>query len=164
MNCLTEDMAIKQEEWSEIDKKIHAALHPHGWKKVFYWLREWGVLAVIITAFLALITIAVALGISAFNRVEDNAKFRQRTEDRLAAIEASLLALRAVRAAETPTNPRSQAEAKAVIVEAKKIGQLPEAVGQDTGKSFIDVAPTNPQAWNVALDFVQYRSSLNAPP
>src|ERR1039457_1148853 len=81
------EMSFSSENERWILDKIQEAIHPKGWKKVAYLLRSWGLLAIMITAFVALIAIAVALANTAFSRVEENAKFRQRTDDHFTAVE-----------------------------------------------------------------------------
>jgi hypothetical protein len=163
-------MSFSSENERWILDKIQEAIHPKGWKKVAYLLRSWGLLAIMITAFVALIAIAVALANTAFSRVEENAKFRQRTDDhftaveiRFGAIETQLVSLRALIASSAPTVPRNQAAAKELLAQAyqKSIPALPESVVQQSGNSFIEASAKDHKAWNVALEFVSYRSSLN---
>jgi hypothetical protein len=61
-------MALRNEdrEWLQlqIDKaiaKVFDSVKPQGWKKVFFWLREWGIAAAIIGVFAALIAIVTTL-------------------------------------------------------------------------------------------------------
>ncbi len=160
-------MALTKADKEWVGEQIQTALTPlrsRGWRRAFYWLREWGILGVVITVFVALIAIAATLGVSAFNRVEDNAKFRQRTEDRLTGIEASIAALRIAQASSNPERRGNQVEAREVLATARKSSLLiPPTVVEQAGDRFIEASSTDPGAWGVALDFVAYRSSLNAP-
>lgn len=109
-------------------------------------------------------TIAVALAIFSLNEWSKYIEFRTHTNDSLENIQGALRAVQVSRAAETPTNPASQAAAKAVIAEAKKniSKPLPDAIVKQAGTSFADASSTDPNAWQVALEFASYRTSLNA--
>lgn len=63
--------------------------------------------------------------------------------------------------ATTPNNPASQTQAKAILAESKKTKALPVSVADQVGKNFANAAPGDPGAWDVALDFLAYRSLLN---
>jgi hypothetical protein len=82
----------------------------------------------------------------------------------LAGMRASMVQLGIAVAANDPTNPKSQSEAKVALAEARK---LPKPISRQSiraaGESFIEAAKTAPKAWDVALDFVSYQSSLNLP-
>jgi hypothetical protein len=151
-----------------LEEKLNAAiaaLSPKGWKRAANVLREFGAIATIITVFVALLAIALGAVYQSFAHVKEETQFRTRAEDRLAAIETSLLALRASRASATPTDRKSQAEAKDVLATAKKsLLRLPATVVEETGSSFIRAASDDAKVWDVALEFVGYRSSLNGPP
>jgi hypothetical protein len=86
--------SAENQKW--ILDQIHAAIHPSGWGRIAYFLRTWGVLGVLVTAFIGIVAIAVAMGVTAFNRVEQNAAFRQHTDDRLIGIEKQLTSLGAI--------------------------------------------------------------------
>lgn len=180
-----EDMpGLNDNDLKRIDARINAAyallvdqitaegvrLRPRGWKKALYLLREWGVLGVTATIIIALLGIVVALVIAVSNRREADAIFRanannfqERTGERLTRIEASLLGLRAKAVASNPADSENQAEAKSVLAAAKKESiRLPVPVIELGGNKFIEAAKTDPKAWDVALEFVAYRSFLNA--
>lgn len=83
----------------------------------------------------------------------------------LASIKQSLLGLGLTTAANTPSEPTSQAQAQAALAEARRTSaKLPETVIKQAGQSFIEAAAWEPTAWPVALDFLNYRSSLNPIP
>jgi len=155
-------MAFSPENEKWILSQIHEAIHPTGWRKVGYFLRAWGVLGLVVTAFVGIVAIAVTMGVTAFNRVEQNAIFRQHTEDRLGRIEESLIGLRALIASSQPTRKQNQDAAKEILAEArqKAIPAISALIVEQAGKSFIEAARTEPKAWDVALDFVAYRSGL----
>ena len=142
-----------------------ALLRPHGWKKALYILREWTVLGVTATIIVALLALALTQWNAANSRLAAEASFRTHTEDKLALIEASVLALRATRASATPTDRKSQTDAREILATAKKDSlRLPVTLVQETGSSFIRASLNDVRAWDVALEFVAYRSSLNDPP
>jgi hypothetical protein len=76
-----------------------------------------------------------------------------------------MLAIRLGRASTTPNDQQSQAEAKTVLERAKKTAvRLPIEIVERSGTSFINAAKDDPKAWGVALEFVNYRSSINQEP
>lgn len=127
-----------------------------------YFLRSWGILAAVITSFVALLAITVGALYQSFSHVTEETKFRTKTEDRLTEIEKSLLAIQAKMVLSKPPDSENQADAKGVLAYAKKESiQLPESVIAQGGQKFIEAAARDPKAWDVALDFVNYRSSMN---
>jgi hypothetical protein len=70
--------------------------------------------------------------------------------------------LRLKKTAEKPTDPDNIKEAKEVLTHAKtaKI-KLPHEMIESTGKQFIQVSQTNPEAWQVAIAYLDYKSFLN---
>lgn len=72
-------------------------------------------------------------------------------------------ALRLSRLANTPTSASNQSQAKEILATAKKEGlRIPVEAIEDGGKRFVDAAKDSPGAWDVAVNFVDYRSHLNA--
>jgi hypothetical protein len=108
-------------------------------------------------------TIAVALLIFTLNEWSKYIEFRTHTNDALQTIQDALHVVQISRAADTPTSPSSQAEAKAVIAQARKNPSrpLPIPIIEHAGTQFVNAAPSDPNAWNVALDFAAYRTSEN---
>ncbi len=82
----------------------------------------------------------------------------------LSSMRGSLTQLGITVAASTPTSPKSQAEVKAVIADATKNPQrqIPKDVIEQAGAAFVKASPSDPGAWSVARDIVEYRSLLNA--
>jgi hypothetical protein len=170
MQCdLVESVPLSQDNQNWIREEIHQAMHPNGWRKALDVLRYWGVLGTVVTAFLALIAMAITLGIFSANKISKESEFEGTTstrladvEKRLGAIETGLLALRAVQAANKPTDKTSIAQAKEILATAQKNSvQLPADVIEQAGRSFIEASSKEPAAWDAALRFVQYRSYLN---
>jgi hypothetical protein len=79
------------------------------------------------------------------------------------ATEEELLAVETSQAANNPTDKNSQTQAKNYLLEAKqKSLRLPTAVVAQAGGSFVKASTKESSAWDVALQFVNYRSVLNA--
>ena len=162
---LTEEMKFSKEneEWLRKELRLAvAALDPTGWRKVGKVIVAIGTPIAILAAFLTLSGITIASLIQAFGHIKEETVFRTTTGTRLDKIESSLLTLRISNTAITPNNPASQTEAKAAIAEARKNpNPLPVPVVQQAGTSFVNASKADPKAWEVALDYVSYRSSLN---
>lgn len=61
-----------------------------------------------------------------------------------------------------PTDKTNQDQASALLDQARSSSiQIPETIIQSAGTRFIDAAASNPDAWPTALNFLNYRSSLN---
>lgn len=166
---LAEDMALSEENQKWVRDVIQEAIYPNGFRKAANRLRYWGVLGVCITAFVALIAIAVTLGIFGFSGRTEETLFRGKTEEKLKSIESNLaginttlLALRAAQAANLPTDKKNIGEAKAILASAKQSAiTLPADVVEQAGKNFVEAASKEPAAWDAALRFAEYRSYLN---
>ena len=102
--------------------------------------------------------------------MQEQAEFRAHTTDRLttietklSSIETALVGFRLSQAAINPADKRSQTEAKQLIASAHGSSiELPSSVVEQAGKSFVAVASKEPSAWDVALQFLNYRSYLNS--
>jgi hypothetical protein len=83
---------------------------------------------------------------------------------RLATVEGKLDVLILLRAAAQPNDPNSASASSQVLQEARKNGaKLDANAVQQSGKAFIDAVSKEPATWDVALDFLNYRSFLNEP-
>jgi hypothetical protein len=79
------------------------------------------------------------------------------------ALTAIRVSLGLTTAANAPLTPAAQQSAKASLAEAKKRSTpVPITVVEQAGKSFIEASKIEPTAWDVALEFVSYRTTLNA--
>ncbi len=160
-------MALRNEDKDWIFARIQdaiAELKPQGWRRFLKWLRDWSLVGANITVIVALLAVAFGalyFGITTGRSMDrENTQFRTRTEDRLAAIETSLLALRTSKAATDPANRKNQIEAKEILATARKSSiVLPEPVLQESAEKFIGA--NDPNAWSTALEFVAYRSFAN---
>jgi hypothetical protein len=157
-----DDMALKlnkdDQDW--IRNEIKDIVKPSTfWKKVGFWFRQWGVASAAFAGF-------VGIAIFIFTQISGNSEFRGRTGERLDRIDQSIIGLRALVAASQPERRQNQQAAKELIAEArqKAIPPIPIAVAEETGKTFIRAAASEPNAWGVALDFVNYHSDLKPEP
>jgi hypothetical protein len=81
----------------------------------------------------------------------------------LASIRQSLLGLGITIAANNPTNPKAQEQARATLADAKRTSiRISGPVIEQAGKSFIAASKDDATAWDVSLQFADYRSVLNA--
>lgn len=170
-------MASKQLTESRVREIVREETRPvTRLKKVMLFLREWGSVTALATAFFSLIAIVVTLAIFAGNKISHESQFEGATsehlrsvDDRLKAIEAKLgdiggklLASQILRLAETPADAKSQSEAMEILASSKKdSAPLPVPVIDRAGEGFLDASQHHPDAWKVALDFAAYRSTLN---
>jgi hypothetical protein len=162
---LEDEMAkLSPEEKTKLIAEIRDALNPKGFRKAVFFLREWGILAVIPTIIVALAIFAAAQFNAANTRLADEVRFQEKTNGRLNSIDKDLVSMRALLAASQPSRKLNQDAAKALLAEAKqKDGvPIPSDIVQQAGDSFVDAARTEPSAWRVVPDFLNYRSFLNA--
>jgi|SRR5271157_2508491 len=165
-------MALRNEDkvWirAEIQSSV-ALLKPHGWRKAVTLLRELGPIATIIGVFVALIAIVVTLGLFATNSITKNAEFRTHTEDRLTSIEATLNKISSTlegnklkQIGSNPVNPQNIAEAKNVLTAATASKtNIDPSIVKDVGIKFVEASQKDPAAWDTALAFLNYKSSLD---
>jgi len=93
----------------------------------------------------AFATVAVFLGVSIF-------RIQQATSER-----------KLQRIAIGPIDPASIGETQALLMKAMDAHvRIAPSLVESMGKRFIDASSQNPSAWNAALQFVNYRSSLNS--
>jgi hypothetical protein len=169
-------MAIRNEDWAAIDKRIAdaakaavAPLKPQGLKKVMAGVREVGTIGTVIGLFLALVAITLGSLYQSFGHVEKEATFRTETKDtldhindHLKKIESTLSTIQLTSAASDPVNPKNALEAKRLVTVAHQNSvQLPSAVIQENGQKFIEASEKSPVAWDTALAFLDYKSFVN---
>ncbi|MGH2639362.1 MAG: hypothetical protein ACRDF4_08800, partial [Rhabdochlamydiaceae bacterium] len=128
-----EDMPFSEENQKWILDQIEQAVHPNGWEKVAERLRYWGLLGLVVSAFLAMIGIVITLAIFSANGISVESEFRGRTDahfqaidqhletidKRLDSIDTTLQAIRLQLAAGNPRKTASQSEAKNILALAK---------------------------------------------
>jgi hypothetical protein len=146
-------MPLNETDKAWVRQEIQAAQKPGGLTGL---IKEWSGTGA-----------AVAILISFLLQWNGYTEFRTLTGVRLSNIEKNLEKLNGTIAtvqlnqiAGNPTDPHNIQEAKRVLASARATNtNLDQNVIQATGKKFIEAAQSNPDAWQVALAFVNYRSS-----
>ena len=175
-----DDMKLRDDDkkWlsTEVGNQVSTAIaqeinkfNPQGVRKIARFIREWSLAGTLVMAPIALLALAGSGWYYATSRVEKQAIFQKGTEDHfkvvdehLAEIGRQLVEIRALVVGSQPTSTDNQNAAKKLLAEAKAGSiSLPANLVQQVGDSFIGASKTNPLAWNTALQFVNYRSSLN---
>lgn len=156
--------SIQTSDW--IKKEINAAvdsLRPKRWRKAADYIVAVGSPIAICALITALLAIAFGALYQSTSHVKEETEFRTHTSDDLKNIHDQLTVIRTLMVALQPLRKENQDSAKELIAQAKQkiIPPIPEAAVKQAGISFVDASPKNPGAWNVALDFVSYRSSIN---
>jgi hypothetical protein len=159
---------IAEEVRSQLTEHLDA-FQPHGWWKIAYWAREWGIAGAIITSVLALVAITLGALYQSFSHVRDESEFRTHTKDqlsgiegRLTAIESDLLSMRTERAAADPRDKKNQAEVKTILTTALHDSiTIPAPIIADSGKRFVEASANDMGAWVATLHFLNYKSFLN---
>lgn len=139
---------------NETDKAwIRQEIRQHGWGR----FKNWGVV----------LGPAVAISIFILYQWSGYVEFRTQTGDRLKIIEDGIRDIRGQlllsEAAQKPTSPETQKEARQIIEDAtnKKLS-IPTGAVAVAGQSFLSVSSTDPGAWDTAKALLDYRSSLNS--
>ena len=176
-----EEMKLRNEDkvWlvgivhDEVRAAVQDYLAPRGWKKFTRWLREWGLVAVIPTMMLGLLTLVFAAGYYAFSRVRQEAEFEATTKQRLDSIEKTLTGLRAVEDLKAITKLDQQTFAKSLPA-LRKIMQQPASEVKPPQETIREIADklrsTNPESeayWPTVLQFLNFASaglSADVPP
>lgn len=166
-------MALRNDDRAWVNAEINtalASLKPSGWKKLSYWLREWGVVGITVSVILALLGLLVTVSIYAAEGIVKNAEFRTHTEDRLTDIEArldkitgTLSTISLTLLTNKPISPQSVSEAKKLLNAAisSKI-EIDASAISSAGTKLVAASQAVPSAWDTALEFASYKSSLNA--
>jgi hypothetical protein len=171
------EMAIRKEDWPAINQAIDDAvrkaidpLTPHGWRKLVFVIRQLGTVAAVLSLQVALLALTFGALYQAFSHVEKEAEFRTKTGDTLTAIsdhlkkiDGELSAISLEKIAANPVDRASALAAKKLIVEAKAAStQLPNNVIEQVGQKFIAASENEPAAWDTAVAFLDYKSSINS--
>jgi hypothetical protein len=146
-------MALSEDNQNWVREQIRQSFHPNGWKKVADQLRYWGLLAVVITAFLGLVAIVITLTIFATNKVAVESEFRGKTAERLASIEDRLTSV------ETSLKllPAQLAVTKFSSISPKELKDHRDELNQL--RSSLTTAPSvAPGYWNTAFQVIQLAS------
>lgn len=165
-----------------VDEAVQSAvesLRPRGWKKALHSLQESLSLGATAGIFVALLALTLTAGYYAFARLEAEAKFQTHTNDTLDSIDKRLTAiddhlkhldadvatLKLSKLLSAPIKKGSQLQAKDLVSAARKNDiRLPTDLVEETGKRFVDASAQTPQAWDAALEFVNYKSFVNSLP
>jgi hypothetical protein len=167
---LAEDLAFSEENQKWIRGEIQAAIHPNGFKKVADHLRYWGFLGVLVTAFIALIGVAVGLGIAVANLINQNSEFRGKTDQRLTTIEgdlkdikAQLVRMNLTGKAALPTKNFKAflGDVRSSITSAQKQGvKVPAQAIEEIAHKMAEIDKSTPEFWPTAAAVISYQSSL----
>ncbi len=155
-------------------------LRPHGARRVGIWLRDWGLVAAAVATPLTLLGLLITVSIFAASGLTKNAEFRTRTDDRLAVIEKDVgtirdtveklapllkeVAARRIKEAGSQTPQQLSSElpdlkSLAVAARSADLKVQPQAV-EEVGTKLIAIGSAD--AWDTAIDFLNYKSFLNA--
>jgi hypothetical protein len=148
----TEMANLNNENWREIDDRIKKATSVR-WLQ---WFKTYGTAGAFITA-----CVAVAIFVAA--QIFGNSKFQGVTEEHLKGIDSQLVSIRALIGANQPLKSANQAAAKDLLTQARqgKVPPIPGEIVDQAGRSFAEAGSSSPAAWDVALQYVNYRSVLN---
>jgi hypothetical protein len=184
MDCLLYDldepsqdeMSLNEKDWERLDKKfaksskdtleevaklIDAAVHPpSGFRR---WLKEWATAGAAITGAVALVGITLTAVYFAVSESSKNSEFRGTTIQHLKDTDSAVSDLRNRIASSNPTDPENQKAAKDLLTAARRKNAVPIPLPaiEESGKRFIEVSDRDPKAWDVAVDYVNYRTELN---
>jgi hypothetical protein len=143
---------------------------PHGWRRVAFFLREWGLAGAAIAVPLTLLGLVIAVGAIAFTQFHassvNETTFEAKTTDtlnginnHLKKIDNALSLIQIQQAASDPADKNGALEAKKVI-EAARVNsiQLPPDLILQAGAKFVRGSYQNPSGWDAAVAFLNYRS------
>jgi hypothetical protein len=179
--ALQEDMAnLGKEDRNWLDKQIERRakeavdtivdqFHPKGWRKLTFWLREWGLAGTAITVPITLLGITAGAIYFASARVEKQATFEANTtnalttiNDHLKRLDEATSKIQLSAAAERPEEKNNAIEAASVINAAREHSViLPPDFIEKTGAKFVAASIKEPAALGAALAFVDYKSFNN---
>jgi hypothetical protein len=165
---------------AEVRSSVGAAMtevidifRPHGWRRVTFFLREWGLAGTAIAVPVTLFGLVIAVGAIAFiqfhaatARIANETTFEAKTtdtlngiNDHLKKIDNALSLIQIQQAASDPTDKDGALEAKKAI-EAARVNsvQLPPDLILQAGAKFVRGSFQNPSAWDAAVAFLNYRS------
>jgi hypothetical protein len=168
-----EAMPFSQENQEWIMAKIQEALRPNGWKRFANWLRYWGLIGVAVTAFLALIAIAITLGISALSGRTQEATFRGSTEQWQKTTEDIESGIKEIREQLTSQSLAAYAslplrdfkatlpDLRSSVAAARQQNvKVPPKVVDDLAQKMTAIDTNAPQFWPLAASLISYRASL----
>ncbi len=168
------DMKLRKEDqdWlsAEIGRVVTAenailvdSFKPHGFRRVAHFLREWGILGSIITAFISLFGITLGAVYVATARVAKQATFESDTTKKLAdlvtrldKIDANLAGFQIGNLSNNVVTETNAREAKKILYDAQIASiKVPAAVVRMAGEKFVTASKSVPAAWDTALSFCE---------
>ncbi len=164
---------VVKEQNASITSSIHGLrdeFRPHGAKKFFFWLREWGLVATNITIILTLLGLLLAAVYTVVHRVSAEATFEANTSDHLKSIDNSLSSLRSSLSgtqlsslSTRPINSETPVQVSRIISSATKAHETlgPDVIA-DAAAGFLQSASINPAAWKATSLLLDYKSTLNS--
>jgi hypothetical protein len=160
-----EDMALRKEDkiWiaSEIRTAIQEHLNPHGWRK----LREWIPLASILTIMVAMLALAGAGWNYAFSRVDKEARFEEKTDDRLSKIEKTLdhiqgvQDLNVINGLDPLTFAKSLPALRKIVQKPASEMKPPEELLRSIADKLRNINPDSEEYWPTVLQFLNFASA-----
>lgn len=175
-----EPMAIREDIRTLVRAEVHNAveeLKPHGLRLALNWVRHVGGAAVAVALFATVLSGAIAGWVEAFHRGQSEARFEQKTTDRLADIEAEILILEA---AQHPKAALQKIEALPDAELSKSLPALHAAVARPVsevapdrtglaalGARLAQINANSTDYWPTVLEFIRFASNglaSNAPP
>jgi len=153
---------VKETISTELSKAIQN-LQPQGWQRASASIVAFGSPVAICALIVAVLAVAFGALYQSFAHVKEETAFRTSTADDLKSIHNELNTVRALMSALQPLKKQNQDAARELLIQAKQkiIPPIPESAVKQAGDSFAEAGATNTDAWNVALEFVAYRSSQN---
>ena len=173
-----DDMKLRDDDKTWLSKEISdqigqaiakeiANLRPHGARRVALWLRDWGLVATVVTIPFVLLGLLITVSIFAASLMTKNVTFQTHTEDRLAAIEAAIGGMRGDLAKQSLVNhasmPLSYFKAtlpdlsSAIAIAKQQKAKITPVVIDDLQKKLL-ASEDAPAYWPAVSEFINYRS------
>jgi hypothetical protein len=150
-------------------KEFGDSLKPHGWRKLTFWLREWGLIGTAIAVPVTLLGFLITVSIFAGVGIKENSKFQGATETRLTNIESQLRTLNASRAPKKVLEEIANLDPKQFaqnLPALRKVSEQPVASVSPTPATLEKVAyqlksvdENTDDYWPTVLRFIQFASA-----
>lgn len=144
----------------QLDEAARNNLPTTRWKSFIVHMKEWGTLGAALGASIGIVGIMLSAIYVAVGESSKNAEFRGKVTEQLRQIDNHLNTLEMRIAAASPLDPDSQRAAKDVLARAHDV-PISKPLVETAGAKFVDVADKSQDAWDTAIQFVNYRTSLN---
>lgn len=177
---IEEDMKLRDDdkEWirSAVAEEVATAtagisnsLKPHGFRRVTYWLREWGAISALWAVPLSLLAVVITLGLWAINRVSSNATFQSNTNSDIKRLQGDVEAIKTSLA-------RQQVVSQASLPQSAFAASLPElraslsqvreqktpvskGVIAEVQEKLAATSTNAPGYWPAASEFINFREA-----